>query len=130
MFTLTSSLDITSNGANGTTSVSGMTFTNTPKLIYLSACNTGNNSSTYGNVCQTLVNKGTNAVVAFKSTISASTGTNGIHKFNQKVATKLAYYHYTLSNSLSQSLNEIYAQDGQYWGANSKVVYGSGSISF
>ena len=105
-------------------------FTNTPKLIYISACYTGNGSTTYGNVGQALVNKGTNAVVAFKNTISASTGTNGIHKFNQKVATKLAYSHYTLSNSLSQALNEIYAEDGQYWGANYKVVYGNGSISF
>lgn len=123
-FTLTSSLKVTGNG------ITGMTFTNTPKLIYISACYTGNGSTTYGNVGQALVNKGTNAVVAFKNTISASTGTNGIHKFNQKVATKLAYSHYTLSNSLAQALNEIYAEDGQYWGANYKVVYGNGSISF
>lgn len=126
LFTLTGGLSVTITG----NAISGMTFSNTPKLIYISACYTGNGSTTYGNVGQALVNKGTNAVVAFTSTISASTGTNGIHKFNQKVATKLAYNHYSLSTSLSQGLSEIYNEDGKYWGANSKVVYGNDSISF
>ncbi|SEG41530.1 CHAT domain-containing protein [Eubacterium ruminantium] len=123
-FTLSSSTDISGN------MIQSMSFSDTPKLVYISACYAGNNSTTYGNVGQALVNKGVDSVVAFTSTISATSSTNGIHKFNLKVAIKLCYNHNNLSTALSNSLAEIYAEDGEYWGANNKVVYGSNYISF
>lgn len=124
LFTLTSSTNITGN------MVQSMSFSDMPKLIYISACQTGNSSTTYGNVGQALVNKGADAVVAFKTNISASTNYNGIHKFNAKVATKLAFNGYTLTYSITTALNEVYAEDGQHWGANSYIIYGDSFISF
>ena len=123
-FSLASGVMVTGN------SVQTMTFSDTPKLIYIAACNAGNASPSYGEVGLQLKNKGVTAVVAFKDTITASTGTDGIHKFNSKVATKLAFNHLTLAQALTQSVNEIYAEDGHYWGADSRKVYGNGSISF
>lgn len=110
LFTLTSSTNVTGN------MILSMSFSDMPRLIYISACYTGNSSTTYGNVGQSLVNKGADAVVAFTTTISATTNYDGIHKFNSKVATKLAYYHNTLSYSISAALNEVYAEDGTDWG--------------
>ncbi len=124
LFELTSSVYVTGNY------IQSLSFSDAPKLVYISACYTGNASSTYGEVGLQLVNKGTTAVVAFKNKISANTTTNGIHKYNSKVAVKLAYNHYTLAQSLTQAANEIYAEDGRYWGAEYRKVYGNASITF
>ena len=102
--------------------IQNMSFTNKPKLVYISACDTGNGSAENGNVGQALVNKGVKAVVAFKGKIVATTSTNGIHRFNLKVAHKLTYNHYNLSVSLILAKGEIYQEDNRYWGTDHLIV--------
>ena len=123
LFTLSTSADVTGN------SISTMSFSNTPRLVYISACQTGAYSATNGSVGYNLVSKGVDAVVAFTTNVTASTNTNGIHRFNSIVAYKLVH-SYTLSNSLSQALTQLYSESGSYWGANSYVVSGTSSITF
>lgn len=110
---------------------------NTPinsKLVYISACNAGLTSSTSGNVCLALCNKGAETVVGFEDTVAATTGTDGIHRFNSLVVYKLVN-GYTISSAMSSALEqfmkEVYEETGEYdtYGADSYVIYGNGYLT-
>ncbi len=98
------------------------------KLVYISACESGASSNVYGNIGTALCNKGVEAVVAFEKRVSAITKTDGIHRFNSLVVYKLIQ-GYTLSRALSTAKDQIFKETGTYWGADSYVIYGNGSMT-
>lgn len=97
-------------------------------LVYLSACKTGLSSSTYGNVGSALVNKGVDSVVAFTENVSAITDADGIHRFNSIVVYKLVS-GYSVYSALFQAKIQIFDESEKYWGADSYIIYGSGSTT-
>ena len=109
------------------TMISTMSFSSGTKLVYISACKSGQ-SGTLGNVCDALKNKGVDAVVAFKENVGATTDTNGIHRFNSIVVYKLVN-GYTIKEAMELAKKQIYSESEKYWGADSYVIYGDGSVT-
>lgn len=97
-------------------------------LVYLSACKTGLSSSTYGNVGSALVNKGVDSVVAFTENVTAITDADGIHRFNSIVVYKLVS-GYSVYSALFMAKIQIFDESEKYWGADSYIIYGSGSTT-
>ena len=106
--------------------INSMSFSPKTNLIYISACKTGL-SGTSGNVCSALCNKGVDTVAAFEENVTASTDTNGIHRYNSLVIYKLSN-GYTISAAMSSAKSQIYAESGNYWGADSYVIYGDSTV--
>lgn len=122
LFTLSPSVRIYGN------QIASASISSEAKLVYLSACKTGLSSSTYGNVGSALVNKGVDSVVAFTKDVTAKTDTNGIHRFNSIVVYKLVS-GYSVSSALLAAKAQIYKESEEYWGADSYIIYGSGSTT-
>lgn len=122
LFTLSPSVRIYGN------KIASASISADAKLVYLSACKTGLSSSTYGNVGSALVNKGVDSVVAFTENVSAITDTDGIHRFNSIVVYKLVN-GYSIYSALFQAKIQIFDESEKYWGADSYIIYGSGSTT-
>lgn len=118
-FTLSSSVTVTAS------MIGAMAPVSDAELIYISACKTGLNGA-QGNVCTALQKEGVKSIVAFKNNVSASTDTNGIHRFNQIVVDKMISER-GLGESLAMAKIQILEESGSYWGADSYVIYGSGA---
>ena len=118
MITLSTSSSVTGN------QIVASSFLSNAELVYLSTCQTGMHSNTNGNFCSALVNKGVDTVVAFTQNITASTDTDGIHRFNSIVVYKLIC-GYSVYDALETAKIQIYSESMRYWGADSYVIYGS-----
>ena len=116
-----------SNGVISGNSVTSYAPSNSAKLVYISACYSGNSSAAYGNVCSALCSKGVSAVVAFTGTITASTGSNGIHSFNLQVIQKLKS-GISLYSALAQ-VKQIFIDSGTLYGSDTAVFYGNGGLT-
>lgn len=117
-FTLSSSVEVKESD------ITSRSFSSNAKLVYISACRTGLESSTNGNVCSALVGKGVDTVVAFKEAVSASSDTNGIHRFNSIVVYNLVN-GYSIYAALASARTQIFNESNQYWGADSYILYGN-----
>ncbi len=109
------------------TTVASWTDTLSAKLLYLSACKAGAQSSTYGFLPYELTKKGVRTVVSFKENISASSTTNGIHQFNLIAITNMTQ-GYTVSQSMALAYTTFRGMctSGNYWGADSYQITGYG----
>ena len=127
LFTLSNNIRVTANDIKNR---DGLVCN--AKLVYISACKSGATSSTYGNIGSVLCAKapvpGSNAVIAFKENISASTNSDGIHYFNQKVIGYMANGT-ILYQAIAKAKADLYNSTGKYYGADSCVFYGNGGLT-
>lgn len=122
LFTLSPSVYVYGN------QIASASISSNATLVYISACKTGLSSSIYGNVGSALVNKGVDSVVAFTENVSASTDTDGIHRFNSIVVYKLVC-GYSIYSALFSAKIQIFDESDKYWGADSYIIYGSDSTT-
>lgn len=108
--------------------IASSSISSNAKLVYLSACKAGLSGSAYGNIGSAMVNKGVDSVAAFTEYISASTDTNGIHRFNSIVVYKLVN-GYSIYSALASAKIQIYDETNKYWGADSYIIYGNSSTT-
>ena len=76
-----------------------------------------------------LYRRGVQTVVTFKGLLSASTNSDGIHRFNSLVMSNFIGGK-TIYNSIDTSLDQIYLETGGYHGADSYFIYGNPSLKF
>lgn len=99
------------------------------RLVYLSSCQVGTVSATYGDFPALLCQKGVGTVISFKQNIAASTYTNGIHRFNELAVTNMVNgYPVSQSMSLAKAtfIAECNAAGTGYYGADSYRITGYG----
>ena len=97
------------------------------KLVYISACYAALTSSESGNVCTALRNKGVQTVVAFKDSLTASSSSDGIHRYNSLVVYRLVCGD-TISDAMESALEQFLNEqtvEGRTWGADSYNIYGN-----
>lgn len=106
------------------TTIDNQNFTAVSRLVYISACNTGLQSSTKGDVLAALMRKGVTSAVGFEDELSATTDTDGSHRFDALFA-----YKFVSGSKLNEALlfakDLIYHDTGSYWGCDSYVIYGN-----
>ncbi len=86
-------------------------------LAYLSACYSGKYNVSNGCYPDNLSALGVDMVVSFRSTISASCDSDGIHWFNYLVFYYLCQGN-TLADAVTVSRLQLYSVSGSYWGTN------------
>jgi hypothetical protein len=89
------------------------------KFVFLESCSVAANNN-FQNTLNTL---GVESSLAFSSTISAVTGSDGIHYF----ATRVYYYlsnNYSLYQAVINARSDVFSNSGQYWGSENAVIRG------
>ncbi len=115
-------VNITSN------TIISASFSNNARLVYISACKTGANSTSSNNVCNALIYKVVSTVVAFEENISQTTATDGCNRFNSIFVYKWIN-GYTVYEALRAAKEQIYTESGSYWGTDSYIVFGNGNLT-
>jgi hypothetical protein len=122
-------LSASGNNLYGTTVDSWTNGSISSRLVYLSACKSGTPSDIYGDLPAKIISKGVGTVVSFKQIITASTSTNGIHRFNAlAVSNMINGYGVAQAMSLAWITfkAECDAAGSSYFGADSYRITGYG----
>lgn len=98
------------------------------RLLYISACGTGAYTTSSVNVCEILNRKGVSTVVAFEDDLIIDDETGGCDRFDS-----IFVYRWSIGNTVSQALSiaksQVYSETDSYWGSDSYVIFGSGSLT-
>lgn len=108
--------------------ISSTNVTANTRLVYISACRTGENYTSSTNVCNVMRNKGVDTVVAFKENVTMDSVTGGCDRFDSIFVYKWGV-GYSVAQSISLAKSQIYSETGQYWGTDSYVIFGNGLLT-
>lgn len=92
------------------------------KFAFLETCYSGTTSGSYSTAGK-IKSNGASATIGFDGTISASTASNGSHYF-ALVFYATAINGYTVQQSASSALSQLYSNQGSYYGCQNYVVFG------
>ena len=112
--------------------MSSISYSSVPRMVYLSACECGKNSPIYGNIGNTLVNKGVGCVVAFEEEIRYPIGhpESGCNLYDLKTINYLTHYNYTIHNASLAAESDIIDLLGWAYGCDSRIIYGNSYMKF